>query len=1012
MKFSFSTWAIRNPTPPILLFLLLTVAGLFAFNNLPISNVPNVVLPVVNVRLEQPGATPSQLETQVTRRAEAALATLPGVNRITSTITEGVSLTTIEFTLETPLDRAVNDARNEMARIRQDLPATVREPIVGYAVDSNAAMSTYSLEWEGRTPEALSWFLDDTLTRELLSIRGVSRVIRNGGADDEVSIILDPARLSSLGVTSADVASQLAATQVEIPGGRLVLRNVEYAMRTKGKATTLAELEALRIRLPTGGEARLSDLGKIHRGAPEATTITRLDGSPAVTFSVFKTDESSEISVSNAIDARLEEVAAKHSGLRFERVLSVVPLTERGYRSTVITFIEGAVLTVLVIFLFLRDRRATIIAALAIPLSIIPTFLCMQWLGFTLNFVSTVAISLVTGVLVDDAIVEIENIHRHMREGRTPMEAAIEASEEIGLSVIATTLVICAVFVPVSFMDGIIGRYFIQFGLTIAIAAFFSLLVARLFTPMLASRLLKATPVDHDKHDGPIMTRYLRIVDWTLRHRARTLAISLLIVAGSVALVPLLPAGFMPYQDLSQASISLEMPRGSTVEQTDAAAQRVARILSQRPEVDAVLTTSGELSGGANQAKILVALVPPDQRELDEREFAAELQPQLNALPDMRISFDNNTGGKDVSIVLVGEDVETLTRTAEALEREMREVPGLVSVTSSNRQRQREIVVEMDPIHAARLGVTAAQVGHAINVSTIGDDPSQLPKFSDKDREIPIRVRLPNDFGDRLTALNNLKLQTASGESVPLSSVAKLSFGQGPALIERYDRQRQLQIDANLDNIPLGTALERIAALPTMRNLPPSVSERRTGEAELIAEVMTGFLQAMAIGLLLVYSIQVLLYHDWLLPLARMGALPLSIGGAFMLMFVTRTELGLPALIGVMMLMGIADKNSILLVDHMLERMRAGTPKNEALITACRVRARPIVMTSVAMAAGMLPAALKIGLDADFRAPMAIALIGGLISSTALSLLFMPAIFSLVNDFEVKLSRRFHRAHH
>lgn len=1009
MKFALSTWAIRNPIPPLLLFVLLTFTGLIAFHDLPISNMPSVVTPEVTVRLEQPGATPSQIETQVTRRAEAALSTLPGVRHITSTITEGVSLTTVEFTLETPLDRAINNARNEMMRIRQDLPATVREPIVSYAVDSGAAISTYSVEWRGKTPEALSWFVDDSLTRELLAVRGVSRVVRNGGADDEVSIVLDPLRLSSLGITSADVADQLAATQVEIPGGHLVLSNVKYALRTKGKASTLAELAALRIQLPGGGDARLGDLGTIRRGAAEMATITRLDGEPAVTFSIFKTEDSSEIGVSDAVDARLADIEKNNAGMHFKRVVSVVPLTRNGYQSTMSTFIEGALLTILVVFVFLRDRQSTIIAALAIPLSIIPTFLCMHWLGFSLNFVSTVAISLVTGVLVDDAIVEIENIHRHMKAGRTPMQAAIEASEEIGLSVIATTLVICAVFVPVSFMGGIIGRYFIQFGLTVAIAAFFSLLVARLFTPMLASRLLKAPPVEREAHDGPVMTRYLRAVQWTLRHRMRTLLLAVLVVGASIALVPLLPTGFMPYQDMSEASISLEMPRGSTVEQTDAAAQRVARLLHKRPEVASVLTTSGDLAGGPNQAKILIALVPPDERALSEREFAADMRPALRGFADMRVSFDSGGGGKDVSIVLVGEDTEALIRSAEALEREMRGVPGLASVTSANRQSQREIVVAMDPVRAAQVGVTAADVGHAISVSTIGDDPGLLPKFNDKDREIPIRVRLPSNFGERLTALNNLRLLTSTGDNVPLSSVATLSFGQGPALIQRYDRQRQLQVDANLDGISLGTALERVAALPSMKALPPSVTEQRTGDAELMADLMKGFLEAMGIGLLLVYSIQVLLYRDWLLPLARMGALPLSIGGAFVMMFLTGTELGLPALIGVMMLMGIADKNSILLVDHMLERMRDGAARDDAILTACRVRARPIVMTSVAMAAGMLPAALSIGLDTGFRAPMAIALIGGLISSTALSLLFMPAIFSLVNDVEAALSRRFGR---
>lgn len=1010
MKFSVSTWAIHNPIPPILLFILLTLAGTIAFIEMPVTNMPNVVVPVVTVQLDQPGATPSELETQVTRRVEDTLAAVPGVRHITSTITEGTSLTTLEFTLETDVDRAVNDTRNAVARVRQFLPATVREPLVQRADDDGASILTYAVEWPGHTPEALSWFVDDSLSRELLAISGVSRVVRSGGTDEELTVTLDPGVLSSLGIAAADVGRQLAQTHVEVPGGHLTLQGVEYSLRTLGKATTVEQLAATRIQLPNGGEVTLGDLGRVGRGPSEARTISRLDGQPAVTFAIFKANSASELSVAKAIEKKLGTVAKAHDGMGFKVVFSSVVLTERGYRSTIFTFLEGALLTILVVFLFLRDARATIIAALAIPLSIIPTFLCMEWLGFTLNFVSTVAISLVTGVLVDDAIVEIENIHRHMKAGKSPFQAAIVASEEIGLSVVATTLVICAVFVPVSFMGGVIGQYFIQFGLTVAIAAFFSLLVARLLTPMLASRLLRRPRhVPDQPRDGPLMSRYLHVVSWTLEHRLKTLLIAVGTIVLSIALVPLLPAGFMPYQDLAQSSVSLEMPRGSTLEQTDAAAQRVAKLLGARPEVASVLTIAGEEVGGINRAKVMIQLTPEDERALSERDFAAAMQPRLTAIADMRVVFDNAVGEKDLSIALVSDDTAALSRTAEAVERGMRTIPGLVGIGSSNRQQQREIQVVMDPVKAAQLGITAQQVGEAINISTIGDDVTRLPKFNEKNREIPIRVRLPRDFGDDLSVLNNLKLIAPDGSSVPLSAVATLRYGVGPATIERYDRKRQINVEANLGDIALGTALERIEALPAMKNRPASVEVLNTGDAEFMAQLMISFLKAMAAGLLLVYSIQVLLYKDWLQPLARMAALPLSLGGAFLLLFLTRTELGLPAMIGVMMLMGIADKNSILLVDHMLEKVREGMDRREAILSACRVRARPIIMTSVAMSAGMLPTALGIGLDTAFREPMAIAVIGGLISSTALSLLFMPVIFSYTRGLEERVMARMRR---
>ncbi|TXI51613.1 MAG: efflux RND transporter permease subunit [Lysobacter sp.] len=1005
MAFSFSTWSIRNPVPPILLFVMLVLAGIVAFLQLPITAAPPVITTDVDVLVIQPGATPSELEMQTTQRIEDAVATLQGVKRVTSTITEGQSLTKVEFNLNIGLDRAINDVRNAVAAIRQDLPTTVREPIITRSANISRPVGIYVAEAPEMPPTELGWFIDRTIARSLMTVPGVSRVQRRGGGEQEISIVLDPQKVTALGLSAADVSRQLAAANIDLPGGRLTLGDTEYALRTTGRADNLDALAGMRIALGDGREAKLSDLGTVSLGASETRTISRVDGRPAVMFLVFKEDSASEVAVADAVNERLDELAKQH-GVAFKLGFSEVGFVKTGYKSTMWTFVEGAVLTVLVIFLFLRDFRATIISALAIPLSIVPTFLAMQWLGFTLNIVSLLAITLVTGVLVDDAIVEIENIHRHMRQGKSPMRAAIDAADEIGISVIATTLVICAVFVPVSFMAGLPGLFFRQFGLTVAIAAFFSLVVARTITPMLASRLLRPTKHDHEATD-PTVARYLHLVEWTLAHRYKTLGIAAICVLGSFGLAPLLPAGFLPYDDYSLASVTVEVPRGSTIEQTDAAAQKISAILRKRPEVEYVLSTVGESNGEVHRARIYVKLIPPNQRAISEREFRNQMYPQIAGLPDIRANFENFTGIKDVSIALISDDADALDRAAEALKREMHTLQGLTNIDTSVGQKQPEIKIEMDPVKAAQLGITAQQVGEAIGVSTIGDDTPRLSKFLYQDREIPVRVRLPRDFGRDLGALENMKLRTADGGSVPLSTVARLRFSTGPVEIQRYDRQRRIDLEANLDGIALGEALKRIDTLAAKKNLPKGVRVLETGDAEFLAELMISFFKALGTGLLLIYSIQVLLYKDWLQPLARMMALPLSVGGALLLLFVTGMEMSMPALIGMMMLMGIADKNSILLVDAMLERIRGGMAMRDAIVESCRVRARPIVMTSVAMIVGMLPVAFGFSLDSAFRAPMAVAVIGGLLSSTALSLIFVPVLFSFVYDFERWLGRRF-----
>lgn len=1010
---SFSTWAIRNPIPPIVLFLVLTVAGLIAYTKLPVNNMPALVVPVVSVNIIQPGATATEMETQITRIVESALAGMQGVKHITSTVSEGSSSSLIEFQLETDFDRAVNDTRDVVANIRDRLPKSILEPQVRREEMDGGAILIYTLEAPEMRTEEASWFIDDFLNRELLGVGGVASVLRQGGIDHEITFTLDPAKLMALGVSAADISSALAQTNVDLPGGRITLSGTEYSLRTLGNAKTVGLLKETHITLANGHELRLGDLGTITDGGAEARNITKLDGKPAITFQIFRSKGTSDVEVARKVEARLAEIGATRSDVRFRQIFSLVTFTENSFRATLSNLAEGAALTILVVFLFLRDKRATLIAALAIPLSIIPTFLMMYWLGFSLNTVTLLAISLVTGVLVDDAIVEIENIHRHMREGRTPYDAAMFAADEIGLAVIATTLVICAVFVPVSFMPGIAGQFFLQFGLTVAIAAFFSLVVARLLTPMLAAYLLKV-PKHDDKPHGGWKVHYRRLVNWTLDHRLKTMGLALLSMVISFGLIPFLSPGLIPYEDVSQSRLTLELPRGATLEQVDDAAQRAAAILKKQPEVEYVLTSIGGASlnmgggggpdaggaGGTNVATLEVKLVPTDKRSMDQRAFEARLLPELQTLPDMRINFGNSSGGKDVSITLVSDNGAPLARTAEALERGMHALPELNSVGSSASLTQPEITITPDFAKAAQLGISVQAISDAINIGTIGDIEANLAKFNYGNRQIPIRVRLPYATGQSMDMLKNLKLPTAKGGDVPLSAVAAISFGSGPTTIKRYDRQRQIAVEANLNGVALGVALDKIHALAVMKEMPADVKTQNSGDAEIMAELFAGFGQAIGTGLLMVYAIQVLLYKDWIQPFTRMAALPLSIGGAFIVLLITGTDFSMPALIGILMLMGIADKNSILLVDYMIELMKQGRSRREAIVEACMVRVRPIMMTSLAMLAGMLPIALQLGLDTAFRAPMAIAVMGGLISSTALSLIFVPVMFSYVRDFE------------
>jgi len=1020
MALNVSAWAIRKPIPTLVMFVILTVLGVVHFGSLPVTQMPNIDVPIVMVTVTQTGAAPSELETQVTKKVENSIAGVSGVKHITSSISEGTSVTTVEFHLETQVDRAVNDTRDAVTKIRSELPRAIDEPLIQRVDIEGLPIVTFAVSTPALSAEEISWFVDDTIARALQGVRGVAQVKREGGVDREIRIALDPDRLMSLGVTAAEVSRQLRATNLDVSGGRGEVGTQEQSIRTLAGAATVEELGETRIALSNGRYVRLKDLGTVTDGAAEPRVFARLDGKSVVAFGVYRAKGFSDVTVYDRVHEALNVLRAQHPDTTITEIDTTVRYTKADYQSAMHTLIEGAILAVIVVFIFLRDWRATLITTLAIPLSILPTFFVMDMLGFSLNGVSLLAITLVTGILVDDAIVEIENIVRHMRLGKSPYRAAIEAADEIGLAVVATTLTIVAVFAPVSFMGGIAGQYFKQFGLTVAIAVLFSLLVARLVTPLLAAYFLRDSG-HHTQRDGVVMRIYLRLLNWSLRHRFLTIAMGFAIFVGTIFLSTLLPSGFLPNNDISRSMVSIELPPGTTLAETQKVADTITRALRERPEVANVYATAGTggqgglamLAGEVRKAQIVVNLKPRAERELDQKQFETSLTATLEAIPDMRFTWSSNgqAAQRGFQLVLSGNDGAAVEKAALALEKEIRDgVPVLANVVSSAALDRPEIRIVPKLDEAAELGVSVDTIAETVRIATIGDISANLAKFSAKDRQIDIRVQLDEKARTALSTFDALKVPTAGGGAVPLSAVADIRFGKGPTALDRYDRARRIAVEADLvGDTPLGMAVDAVKALPTARNLPAGVSLKEAGDAEIMGEVFSGFALAMGAGLMLVLAVLVLLFHDVLQPVTILISLPLSVGGAFIALLITGHSISMPVVIGFLMLMGIVTKNAILLVDFAIEAMKHGAGRFTALMEAGHKRAQPIVMTTIAMAAGMLPSAMALGEGGGFRAPMAIAVIGGLITSTVLSLVFVPAVFTVMDDVSTLMGRLFGR---
>ena len=1008
-----SAWSIRNPVPPIVLFIALTIAGIVSFIRMDVNKDPDVDFPAAQVFVSQPGAAPTEMETQVTQRVEAAIRSINGVDEINSSVSEGSSSTFVQFAIGTPIDRAVEDIRTAVQQIRSDLPEGILEPQVQRVDISGDAIAYFAAETTDMTLEDLSWYIDDTVAKRLLAVPGMAAVSRNGGVNREIRVILDPLKLQALGITAAQVNQQLRQTNLNTAGGRAQIAGSEQSVRVLGNADDAFTLGDTEISVGGGRSAKLSDIAEVKDLYAEQRSLAIMNGHQVVAFSMQRAKGASDVTVYDESIKALAKLEKDNPKVHFTQLYTSVDYTKSQYHSALEAMVEGAILAVFVVFLFLRDKRATVISAIAIPLSAIPAFWFMDLMGFTLNGLSLLALSLVAGVLVDDAIVEIENIVRHMRMGKSAYQASIDAADEIGLAVLATTMAIVAVFLPVALMPGISGQFFKNFGLTVVVAVLMSLAVARMITPMIAAYFLKAHG-EASHGEGWLMDRYMSVLRWSLRNRWKTVAVGgvafVLTVIGFAG-IPFLglkpiPLTFQPTINTNYSQIRIQLAPGSTLEQTQAVAARVTALVDHAPDVQSAFSD-------INVGNADVFLTLRADRKRTSVEFERAFAPQLAGIADARVNFRSQSGGfsgRDITITFGGSDPAKLNQVANTLVDDMNNIPELRAPRVNGDLRRPEITIRPRLDLAANMGVTTAALSQSIRIATLGDIDQNVAKFSLSDRQIPIRVALSEDSRRNLSTIENLPVPTASGGSVPLKVVADIGFGAGPTLIQRSNQTRRITVGVDLaPGKVTGDAMPKIEALAVMKNLPTGVTRLQIGEAKWQAELLFNFVIAVIAGVLLVFGVLVLLYKRVMPPLVNMGSLILAPLGSAIALRLTGHAVSMPVFIGLLMLLGIVAKNSILLIDFALEEMSKGIDRQAAILDAGHKRAQPIVMTTVAMVAGMVPIALSLTGDGSFRAPMGVTVIGGLILSTVLTLVIVPAGFSLAVGIEEWIGPRLGR---
>lgn len=1006
---NFATWSIRNPIPVIVLFALLAMGGLWSFVRLPVQDLPDLDYPTVKVELSQPAVTASQLETEVARPVENVIASLDRLAHMTTSITEGQVSIQVFFDLGKPLAEALSEVKEAVDGIRATLPKDLEEPSVSAVKIGGDPILVYAVKSSEMNEEALSWFLDNVVARKVSKVSGVGRFLRVGGVDREIVVEINPEAAAALDVTPMIVSQALGAMHTQLSGGRGELGERDQSVRVSALAPDAKSLESTAISLPNGGYVKLRELATVRDGIRERSEIAILDGQAAIGFKIFPAKGADVTTVARGVESEIAALVAASRGLQAKIISSSVRQIQKQYEGSMSMLYEGGLLAMIVVWLFLRDLRATAIAAVSLALSILPTFVAMDMLGYSLNILTLLALAVTIGVLVDDVIVEIENIKKHAIDGKPMMRAAGDAVVEIALVVVATTLCLVCAFLPTTLMPGVPGLLFKQFGWTAIVAVLCSLLVARTLTPMMAAWLLRPDS-ESASSDSRLMRLYLITVDWCLVHRISTTIMASAFFAASLLLLPLLPSGLVPPDDLGYTTVNVELAPGTALGTSKGKVEEIREALASVKEIAHVFAVVGsggsEEVGGGNKAELLVTLVGEEARP---RQAVVEgfIRTALSDVPGARFSIGSGGLGQGVELLLAGDDAGALRDAVRAIEREMRSIGGLSNIRSSASLERGEIVIRPDTVKAAERGVATETIGDSVRVATVGDFDDQVGRMSFDDRQVFLRVRFAETARSDGRAFGNMRVSGRKG-LVPLSSIAEISIEGGPTQIDRYDRQRYVSISADLGNSSFGMIMAQIMSLPAVKSLPSSVSFIEAGDTEIASDLQSGFIAAMIAGIFCVYGVLVVLFKDFFQPITILSPIPLSLGGALGILLISGSQLDVPSLIGMIMLIGVVTKNSILLVEYAIVGMRdGGLSVRDALIDACHKRARPIIMTTVAMISGMTPVAAGLGADASFRQSMALAVIGGLLTSTALSLLIVPVAFSWVNSVKEYTKKAF-----
>jgi hydrophobe/amphiphile efflux-1 (HAE1) family protein len=1012
--------SIERPVFATMMILSLVVLGLFSYLKLNIDQFPDVDFPYVTATTVLAGAGPEQIETDVTKKIEDAVNTIAGVDHIQSISQEGVSTVIVQFKLEVEGQQAALDVREKIAAIRSELPDDIEDPVIQRLDPASTPIFTLTVSGE-RSPKEITTFTKNVIKKRLENVSGVGRVDLVGGAEREIQIIVDAARLQAYNLSIQDVIQSVGAANVEIPAGNLEQGNRQLLLRTMGKYKSVEDFDNVVVATPGGKVVHLSEVATVEDGTKEQESLSRLNGNQAVGLSILRQSGSNTVRVAEAIQAQIAQIRKElPSDIQLTIARDNSTFIRESVNDVLFDILYGGLMAVIVVYLFLANMRSTIISAIALPTSIIASFIIMYALGFTLNTMTLMALSLAVGLLIDDAIVVIENIYRHMEDGESPIEAAKAATSEIGLAVMATTFTVVAVFVPVAFMPGIVGRFFYEFGITVAVAVLVSLFVAFTLTPMLSSRWLNRED-EELTNEGNILRRglywfnhafalmgekYRKAIAWSLAHRKTVVVGSIAIFLSSFFFMRFLGNAFFPTMDQSEFNVVVTAAPGTSLAGTSQLCAQAEDVLRTFPEVTSTLTTIGAGSDPVTKGTILVKIVKKAERKKGIEQIMDEARAEISRIPGANFGFmvTGGMGGNQKSAILSvqGQDFATLQGIAGEVEYIFRTTPGAADVENSYETSKPEVRLAIDREKASDLGINVSLIATSARAMV---DGYVATKFQEGDEQFDVRVRL--NKSDR-TSLENVRAMTIKGTKdadngqkvlIPLGSVAEIQQASGPARINRYDRQREIRIDANLSGRLLGEVLADAQKRTARIEMPPGYSVKVAGMGEMQAESFANILLSLGLAIVFVYIVLAAQFESFKHPFSIMLALPMSLIGAVFALLVFKSSISVMSLIGIIMLMGLVTKNGILLVDYANVMRDRGHERTEALVMAGATRLRPILMTTFAMIFGMMPVAFAFGEGSELRSPMGQAVIGGLITSTLLTLFVVPVVYSIIDDF-------------